>query len=117
MADTAPPPEPPVACSLSGADHRTRLDWIAALNADALIAHRRDDLRLVLTYTPKAHARVNELVRRETECCAFLDFALSKERDGLRLSITVPERARATADDVLSPFMPDGAATVCPNGG
>ncbi|MEM8822258.1 MAG: hypothetical protein AAGF30_01500 [Pseudomonadota bacterium] len=57
MTDIIPPPEPPIAYSLSGRDYSTCLDWIATLSVDALIAHRRDDMRLQLTYAPKARAR------------------------------------------------------------
>lgn len=111
MTETLSLTEPPILCSLSGGDYQARLDWIAALTANALRAHSRDDLRLALTYAPEARDRVEELMRREQECCAFLDFALHEERDGLRLTITAPERARDAADDVFALFLP-GAAPV-----
>lgn len=106
MTPTASPNEPPVLCSLSGGDYQARLAWIATLNAEALRAYHRDDLRLELTYAPEARDRVREMVGRERECCAFLDFDLRDDRDAVRLMISAPERARGAADDVFAPFVP-----------
>lgn len=111
MTPTASLNEPPVMCSLSGGDYQARLAWIAALNAETLRAYRRDDLRLELTYAPEARDRVREMVGRERECCAFLDFDLRDDRDAVRLTISAPERARGAADDVLAPFVPDASTT------
>ncbi len=102
--------EPPVACSLAAGDYKARIAWIADLNAAALHAHRRDDLRLELTYAADARDRVGEMVRREQDCCAFLTFEVRETRDGVRLTITAPERARGAADDLFAPFLPVAAA-------
>jgi hypothetical protein len=65
---------------------------------------RRADLRLELTYAPEAAERVREMVRRERECCAFLDFKLQKEADAVRLTIVAPEGAREAAEMLFEPF-------------
>ncbi len=49
--------------------------------------------------------RVHELVRKESECCAFLAFALDESRGDVRLTITAPDRARDAADLFFEPFL------------
>jgi hypothetical protein len=100
----------PIACMLDRGDFRERLAWIADLNREALLGERRDDLRLELTYMAQSLVRVRELVRRERQCCAFLDFELRAEADRVRLVVTAPEAARAAADLVFEPFLSRGAA-------
>ena len=99
-----PNDELPIACTLSAGDYKTRLAWIADLNAAALLAHQRDGLRLELTYAGKARNCVREMVRREQACCAFLDFEIHEAWGGIRLTITAPERARGAADGLFAPF-------------
>jgi hypothetical protein len=50
---------------------------IAELNAATLVSHRRDDLRLELTYAAAAREQVESMVRGEQACCAFLTELLS----------------------------------------
>jgi hypothetical protein len=102
--------EPPVACTLAAGDYTARIAWIADLNAAALRTHRRDDLWLELTYALDARDRVREMIRREQACCAFLTFELCEAREGVRLTIVAPERARDAADGVFAPFLPAAAA-------
>jgi hypothetical protein len=100
---------PPVACTLAAGDYKARIAWIADLNAAVLRAYRRDDLRLELTYALDARDRVSEMVRREQGCCPFLTFEVCEARDGVRLTIVVPERARDAVDGVFAPFLPAAA--------
>jgi hypothetical protein len=102
--------EPPVACTLAAGDYKARIAWIADLNAASLRAHRRDDLRLELTYALDAGDRVREMMRREQACCAFLTFEVCEARDEVRLTIVAPERARDAVDGVFAPFLPAAAA-------
>jgi hypothetical protein len=95
---------PPIACTLTPGDFKARLTWIAEFNAAALRHHRRDDLRLELTYASEARDQVREMVRREQECCAFLTFDVREESDVVRVVITVPEIARHVVDTALEPF-------------
>ena len=55
----------PVACCLDGDDYRSRITWIENLTRRALRGHRRDDLRLHLTYAPEAVADVRLMVEQE----------------------------------------------------
>jgi hypothetical protein len=96
--------EAPIACSLQGGSHRKRLAWIAELARDGLRSLQRRDLRLELNYAPEVAARVREMVQKEQECCAFLDFELLENGDEVRLTITAPERA--VADTMFEQFVP-----------
>jgi hypothetical protein len=100
--------EAPIACTLRAVDYKDRLSWIADLARDGLVEVHREDLRLELRYAPSVAERVSEMVRKEQQCCAFLNFALSEIDDGLRLTITAPERARELADALFEQFLPAG---------
>jgi hypothetical protein len=102
--------EPPIACTLQGAGYRERLAWIEELARDGLRAVTRDDLRLELRYTADVAGRVREMVRKEQVCCAFLDFDLTETGEEVRLTITVPERAREVADALFEQFVPSGVS-------
>lgn len=96
---------PPVACTLSAGAFQARMAAIRELNRDALRAHERNDLMLILSYAPEASARVREMVRAEQECCAFLRFAVNASSDAIRVEITAPEEARAAAETMLDDFV------------
>jgi hypothetical protein len=102
--------ETPIACTLGGNDYHERLAWIAQLNRDGLQSHRREAMTLELRYAAAVRDRVHELVRQEAECCAFLRFAVNECADQVSVTITVPERAREIAGDLLAPFVPSGSA-------
>lgn len=102
---------PPIACTLDTGSFKTRLAWIAALNARALTTSRRGDLSLVLEYRGEALPDVRDLVRRERACCAFLDFKLDERGDNLVLAITAPETARDAADMLFDQFEARGTPT------
>ena len=98
--------EAPIACTLAPGDYRERLASIAELARDGLLGIRRDDLRLELRYARNVADRVRELVAKEQACCAFLDFAVSEIDEGVRLTITAPERAKDVADALFEQFVP-----------
>ena len=98
--------EPPIACTLQGGSYQERLAWIADLARDGLRSHARQDLMLDLRYAQEVAARVQEMVRKEEECCAFLTFVLTEADDEVRLTITAPERAREVADGLFEQFVP-----------
>jgi hypothetical protein len=98
--------EAPIACTLQPADYKDRLAWIAELARDGLLGASREDLRFDLKYSASVADRVRELVRREQQCCAFLNFELSEVDEGVHLTITAPERARDVADALFEQFVP-----------
>jgi len=95
----------PVACTLGAGDLKARIAAIADLNHRALRGHRRDDLRLELTYAADAREAVLAMVRGEQACCGFLAFEVNDERDAVRVVIRAPERAREAADIVFAAFL------------
>ncbi|MGY4299888.1 hypothetical protein ACVWXN_007983 [Bradyrhizobium sp. i1.4.4] len=95
----------PIACTLAPADYKDRLGSIRALNKDALRHHRRHDLALELSYAIEARERVEEMVRNEQSCCAFLSFELREAGDQIRLTVTAPERARDAAGALFEQFV------------
>jgi hypothetical protein len=100
----------PIACMLDASDFKDRVAWIADLNHDALLSSRSDDLRLELTYAPRALDDIREMVRREQRCCEFLKFELRDEPDAVRLVVTALEDARDAAELVFEPFPSKSAA-------
>jgi hypothetical protein len=102
---------PPIACTLQGGWYEERLAWIADLAREGLRSHARQDLMLQLRYAPEVAARVRDMVRKEQDCCAFLDFELTESSDDVRLTITAPERARDVADALFEQFAPSGASS------
>mgnify|MGYP001595483186 CR=1 FL=1 len=105
----------PIACTLGAGDFGARLASIAELNRDALRGHERSDLRLMLRYDRDAAARVQEMVQRERECCAFLDFEISESVDSMFVRINAPERARIAAETLFEQFV-TGRAVASPCG-
>jgi hypothetical protein len=97
--------EEPIACTLGTGAYRERLAWIGELNRSALQSARREGARLILAYDPRAAVRVREMIRREQECCAFLDFELNEDEKELTLAITAPEAATGTLDALFDPFL------------
>jgi hypothetical protein len=98
--------EAPIACTLQAGDYKERLAWVAELAREGLLDVSRTDLRLELKYAPSVADRVREMVRKEQQCCAFLDFELAETHHDVRLTITAPERARDMADALFDQFVP-----------
>ena len=109
----------PIVCTLNGSSFKSRMVWIADLNARALKKARRTDLRLELHYARSAIADVRQMIAQEQECCAFLSFDLVEGWRTLKLTITAPETARDAAEMVFVPFRqktPQTAACGCTEG-
>lgn len=101
-----------VACALNAADHAARIAWIAQLNATALDSCRRDGHRILLRYHPSAATRARELVRREQQCCPFLQFSTAQEEDAFVVIIDAPAELGAAADDLFASYTrPGGRAS------
>ncbi len=96
----------PIACTLSIGDYRQRLAEIAVLARDALRSHERDGLVLRLKYAATAVDRVKEMVDREQECCAFMNFKLQEEGEEILVTISAPEEARVAAETLFEHFVP-----------
>lgn len=95
---------PPLICSLGAGEFRERLDWIAALNRTALLDAHRDGRRLILTYRADQADHIREMIRRESQCCGFLNFAVDEGREAITLTITAPASAPDILDAIFDPF-------------
>jgi hypothetical protein len=92
--------EAPRACSLSPSEQTDRAAEFRELARGALLDRRRHEGSVVLAFRAEAGVRdtVEDLVRRERECCPFLDFQV-KEADGaIALSIGAAPEDRAALD-------------------
>ncbi len=110
MAET--PSAPPFTCCLSAGVYRNRIAWIESLTRRALRSHVRDDLVLSLAYAPEAAADVRKMVEQERICCAFLTFDLKEEADCIRVTITVPQAARDSANMLFGHFLATRSAAL-----
>jgi hypothetical protein len=103
----SPKDDAPIACTLEAGDFKTRTAGIRALAGRSLLNAKRTPLSLALVYGPEALAEVQELVRKEQDCCAFLDFALTHDAAGVHLTIAAPATAADAADMLFDHFAPD----------
>jgi len=97
---------PPIACTLDAGDFKTRTAQIEALASRHLLHLSRQRPSIELTYASDALSELRDLVLKERECCAFLDFDLREDRDSVRLRITAPEATRDAADTLFAHFAP-----------
>jgi hypothetical protein len=113
----------PIACTLAPDDFRQRVQWIRDLAQSALRQAHRNDMTLYLTYDRSAAEQVRDMMRKEQACCAFLEFQLHEDADGVHLAVTAPEEARTAAEYLFAHFAPKLATlqstatqkeTVCP---
>ena len=101
----------PIACTLTMGDLQKRLAQIRKLTAEALLGHERDGLVLALRYAPEAVERVRAVVASEQHWCAFLNFEVREQPDGVHVTITAPESARDAADELFEQFTAPDPAT------
>jgi hypothetical protein len=97
--------EAPIACTLSIGDYKRRLAEIAVFAREALRSYEKDDLVLHLRYDAAATDRVKQMIRREQECCAFMNFKLQEEGEEILVTISAPEEARAAAETLFEQFI------------
>lgn len=101
----------PIACALGAGDYQARVRWIADLNQRSLLDHRRDDLTLHIDYETGALAEVEDLVRQESACCAFLAFEIEQRPTSVHLTVTAPEDARVAAETLFEDFIASRSPT------
>ncbi len=90
----------PIACSLSATDARTRrAGWRTVADRALTEASRTPSgARQVYGAHPGVERELEELIRLEAECCAFLRFTLSRDRHALVLEVEGPEEAAGIFD-------------------
>jgi MerR family copper efflux transcriptional regulator len=93
--------EVPIACTLSAADTEQRLaewkDVLSHVRARRIIS---SGLRLEFDATAPVGA-IATLAAAEQECCAFFDFTLRVDRDGIALEVGAPADAAPMLHDVF----------------
>ena len=100
-----------IACTLGAGDFKACVAGIRDLARRSLRSSKRGPLRLHLTYAAEAFGEVQDLVAKESDCCAFLDFDLRRDAESVELIITAPEAARAAADELFAHFAPELASS------
>jgi hypothetical protein len=97
----------PIACTLGASDLSQRLDEIATLGADSLIAHELKDGAHTLRFRRDDETRhqLEGIVAAEARCCSFLDLSLSERDDDLVLAIAASEGGEQLAEALALAFL------------
>ena len=98
---------PPIACSLSAADYRERLDEIAEVGSLIDVEERPHESVLRFQNSPSALDRLREIVSKEAACCAFLSLALRASDSEVVLTVRGPAGARPVVSDLIRSFRGD----------
>ena len=104
----------PIACTLGPNDLKARLDRIAQLAQQHLLAQRREGPALHLLYAREAAAQLKDIVALERECCAFLNFELAERAKVVELTITAPAEASEFAGVLFEHFSASAVAAAGP---
>lgn len=79
-----------IVCTLDAGDSKFRTAQIEDLASRHLRSVSRKPLSVELTYATEASSELRDIVRKEAQCCPFLNFDLAESPDGIRLKITAP---------------------------
>jgi hypothetical protein len=92
--------ELPLACSLSAEHARERAERWRQLGQRWLLARERveEGVRMRFASSGTLIDELRELVALERECCPFLDFRLSSERQEILLEVCGDEQAQPVID-------------------
>ena len=95
----------PIACSLSAADLREQRDTLLLGLADHAVQRTPLPSGVRLRFAPTAERmrQIDAVVRRERECCPFLEFRIGLGIGGsaLTLDVTGPEGAAGLLAELL----------------
>ena len=93
-------PQLPKSCSLAPSEGAARAAELRELARRALRTRERSDARVLLRYRAEAGvaAAVEDLARRERECCPFLDISVSVDDGEVTLAIGAAPDDRAALD-------------------
>jgi hypothetical protein len=105
--------DPPIACTLAPDRMRGRLAFIDALTADALLDQQpiAGGMRSRFLDAAGIEERVRELVELESRCCAFLRFAIGRDRDAIVLDITGSADAQPVIEQYFAGRLTSAAAS------
>lgn len=80
-------------CSLNHGDLQIRLEEIAKLGSESLVAQETQEDRHLLRFRndTETRRRLEALVAAEAQCCPFLDLTLAESDDELVLTVVASE--------------------------
>jgi hypothetical protein len=84
------PQETPITCTLNPADSQARIVTARQLGERALVGLEVRDRRALLRFRGQSE-EVDALVTAESACCAFFDFATTRDGDDTELEVRTPE--------------------------
>ena len=98
------PGEQPIACALDATDAGARRARWGELATEAMTECGRtpDGARQLYRADPRIQRELEELIRLEAECCAFLEFTLTRDRDALVLEVQGPVEAAGILEQFAS---------------
>ena len=84
-----------LACSLNEEDHRDRRKFVRESLIPKILATEKSatGLRLIFEDTDSVRSAVELFVELESQCCGFLNFAITSSSHGLVLTIEGPPEA------------------------
>ena len=89
----------PDTCTLPARERPLRVAEFDAVFARGLRTHHRDGPHLLrLALDASVEPELTDLIERESACCSFFTFSLSREDGGLLLDIGVPSGREAILD-------------------
>lgn len=97
----------PIVCPIGPTELASRLARIQQLANKHLDSHRLEGRSLHLSYDGAASTAVEHIAKLERECCAFLDFELTRRGDDEALTIVAPERPGGDALWLFSQLLPE----------
>ncbi|NIM42826.1 MAG: hypothetical protein GTN84_15715 [Hydrogenophaga sp.] len=106
-----------IACTLGPDDLKARLDRIATLARQHLLAERQEGRSLQLLYASAAAQDLEEIVALEQQCCAFLVFELEERANVVELTITAPADAGEFAGFLFEHFRSSAVTAAAPRCG
>jgi len=96
-------PEPPIACTLSGAERPARRAEMTVIARD-LVSAETHAAHAVVRFRPAAgtRERVAAFVAAESRCCAFLRMQLREDPDALTLTIDGPAGSEPVVRELVA---------------
>lgn len=96
------PSPPPLACTLTAGDERSRRAWIDDLSQRVESRTQTPD-GAVLRFRAEAESelQLRALVAAEASCCPFLELAVTANRDELELTVRGRADARPIIDELF----------------
>jgi hypothetical protein len=93
----------PLACSLTAGDQADRRLEFGSILGRGLLS--REDtprgIRLRFRMSPGLRQDLDDLTRREKECCPFFDFRIEANKDELELEVSGPPEARPLVEGLF----------------